>query len=149
MRCMVCDAQMILIKVVPDDTMPVPGFERRTFVCSSCHDVEQHLAFVKPGCESDAEPVPVHVALSNSSDSEHPAFLVDAAPPLASEQSDDEQPMPLVEAPSFIGDEQSDDEQSTPLVDAGRSTAPTSAVLEKRPAARSVIGRVIAKVRGR
>jgi hypothetical protein len=60
MRCMVCDAEMILMKVVPDDTMPVPGFERRTFMCSVCHDVECHLAFVKPGRESDAEPMPVN-----------------------------------------------------------------------------------------
>jgi hypothetical protein len=149
MRCMVCDAKMILIKVVPDETMPVPGFERRTFICSSCHDEEQHLAFVKPGCESDAEPVPVHVASSNSSDSEQPASLVDAAPPIAGEQSDDEQPMPLVDAPSFTGDEQRDDEQPTPLVDAGRSTAPASAVLDERPVARGLIGRVVAKVRGR
>jgi hypothetical protein len=29
-----------------DDTMPVPGFERRTFMCSACHDVERHLVFI-------------------------------------------------------------------------------------------------------
>src|SRR5438309_3943587 len=130
MRCMVCDAEMVLVKVVPDDTMPVPGFERRTFICSACHDVEQHLAFVRPGCESDAEPVPVHVASSNSSNSEQPASLLDSAPPIAGEHSDDEPSVPLVDAPSSIGDEQSNNEQPTPLVDVGRSTAPASAVLE-------------------
>jgi hypothetical protein len=39
MRCLVCDAEMILMKIVPDDTMPVPGFEHQTFMCSACHDV--------------------------------------------------------------------------------------------------------------
>jgi hypothetical protein len=73
---MVCGAEMILIKVVPDDTMMVPGFERRSFMCSTCHDVEQHLAFVRPGRESDTEPMPVP-----------------SAPPVLSGQRDDE-PIP-------------------------------------------------------
>jgi hypothetical protein len=33
MRCMACGAEMILMNVVQDDTMAVPAFERRTFVC--------------------------------------------------------------------------------------------------------------------
>jgi len=132
MRCMVCDAEMILVKVVPDDSMPVPGFERRTFICSACRDVEQHLAFVKPGSESDAKPVPVHVAassVSRQSESEQPALLVDAAPPIAGEQSDIEEPMPLL--------------------DVAPSTAPASAVPEEHPPARRLFGRMLAKVRGR
>jgi hypothetical protein len=64
MQCMVCGAEMILMKVVPDDTMPVPGFERRTLMCSACHDVEWHLAFVRPGRQNDAEPMPVNSAPS-------------------------------------------------------------------------------------
>ena len=56
MRCLVCNAEMVLMKVVQDDTMPVPGFERRTFMCSACHDVEGRLVFVRPGQQSDAEP---------------------------------------------------------------------------------------------
>ena len=55
MRCLVCDAEMTLTRVVPDDTMPVPGFERRTFRCPTCDDVETHLAFVSPRREGDAE----------------------------------------------------------------------------------------------
>jgi hypothetical protein len=39
---------MILMQAVQDDTMPVPGFERHTFMCSDCHDVEQRLVFIKP-----------------------------------------------------------------------------------------------------
>jgi hypothetical protein len=84
---MVCDAEMILMKVIPDDTMPVPGFERRTFMCSACHDVERHLAFVNPGRESDNELMPVK-----------------AGPPIADGRSDRQptDPLPSVEtAPSF------------------------------------------------
>jgi hypothetical protein len=65
MCCMLCDAEMILMNVVQDDTMPVPGFEWRTFMCSACHDVERHFAFVGPGQESDAEPVPISAVSSN------------------------------------------------------------------------------------
>ena len=82
MRCLVCNAEMILMKVVEDDTMPVPGFEHHTFMCSECHDVERRLVFTKHGREGEPEPVQV-------------------APPIAGEQGDNE-PMPLVDvAPSI------------------------------------------------
>jgi hypothetical protein len=83
MRCMACGTEMILMNVVQDDTMAVPGFEHHTFKCSECHDVERRLVFTKHGREGDPEPMPVHVA-----------------PSIAGEQSDNEQPMPLVNAPS-------------------------------------------------
>jgi hypothetical protein len=53
---------MLLMKVVRDDTMAVPGFERRTFVCSACHDVERRLIFVRPMEQVSADAVPVHAA---------------------------------------------------------------------------------------
>jgi hypothetical protein len=59
MRCMACGAEMILMKAVEDDTMAVSGFERRTFMCSVCYDIEQRLAFNKHGRERDTEIVPV------------------------------------------------------------------------------------------
>jgi hypothetical protein len=55
MRCMACGADMILMKAVEDDTMAVSGFERRTFMCSVCYDVERRLAFNKHGRERDTE----------------------------------------------------------------------------------------------
>jgi hypothetical protein len=58
---MACGAEMILVNVV-QDPMDVPGFERRTFKCSGCLDVEQRLAFTRNGRESDAQPTPVHPA---------------------------------------------------------------------------------------
>jgi hypothetical protein len=54
---------MILMQTVQDDTMAVPGFERHTFMCSDCHDVEQRLVFIKPVAPaSETEPVTVHTA---------------------------------------------------------------------------------------
>ena len=47
MRCMACGAEMMLMNVVQDDTMVVPGFEHHTFKCSECQDVEQRLVFTK------------------------------------------------------------------------------------------------------
>jgi hypothetical protein len=62
MRCMACGAEMILVGVVQDDTMAVPGFERRTFVCSACDDVERRLVFTRRDDESAPEPMPVNTA---------------------------------------------------------------------------------------
>ena len=36
MRCMGCGAQMVLTATVPDQTMPVRGFEHQTFRCFDC-----------------------------------------------------------------------------------------------------------------
>ena len=49
MRCMACGAEMILVKVIEDVTMPVPGFQRRAYMCSECNETEQRLVFNKPG----------------------------------------------------------------------------------------------------
>jgi hypothetical protein len=155
MRCLICNADMILVHVKPDDTMPVRGFEWRTFMCSACYDVERQLAFVKPaGHKSKAEPAPVHAASSSGgqpTEKEQPATLADTAASVVGEQSDDEQPMqpaPLMDAPSSVSGEQSHNEELMPPADAGPSTAPPSAVLEERPTARGLFGRVVAKMRG-
>ncbi len=58
MRCMACGAEMILMKVVEDETMPVPGFERHAYMCSVCLDTEQRLVFNKHAKERDTETVP-------------------------------------------------------------------------------------------
>ena len=44
MRCMACGTDMILTNVATDDTMPVFGFQRHSYMCPSCHDTEQRLA---------------------------------------------------------------------------------------------------------
>ena len=57
---------MLLMQSVQDETMPVPGFERHTFMCSSCHDVEHRLVFAKPSEQpnpgaAQVDAVPMHV----------------------------------------------------------------------------------------
>ncbi len=58
MRCMACGAEMILTSAVQDDTMIVPGFEHRIFMCSECQDVEKRFVFTKQDRGEDSDPVP-------------------------------------------------------------------------------------------
>jgi hypothetical protein len=58
MLCMACGAEMILMNVVQDDTMAVPGFEHHTFMCSECRNVERRLVFTKHSHEDDTAPNP-------------------------------------------------------------------------------------------
>lgn len=62
MRCLACGSEMHLTNVVRDDTMPVAGFERHTFMCPACGDVEQRLTFTKDTRHSLGKHVPVHPA---------------------------------------------------------------------------------------
>jgi hypothetical protein len=61
MRCMACGAEMILVKVIQDVTMPITGFERRAYMCSLCHDTEQRLVFNKHAQERELKIVPAPV----------------------------------------------------------------------------------------
>ena len=58
MRCLSCDAEMILIKVVEDETMMVRGFERHTYMCSACADIERRFVFNKHDSERELDAVP-------------------------------------------------------------------------------------------
>ena len=62
MRCLACGAEMHLMHVVRDETMLVPGYEHRTFMCSACGDIERRLVFARDIGQSPTEPVPVHTA---------------------------------------------------------------------------------------
>ena len=63
MRCMACGAEMILMKVIEDMTMPVPGFERHAYMCSLCNETEQRLVFNKrvEECESGTVGAPAPI----------------------------------------------------------------------------------------
>jgi hypothetical protein len=52
---------MSLMKVVEDDTIPVPGFEHHTFMCPGCGDVERRLVFRQVG-QRHGEPALAHTA---------------------------------------------------------------------------------------
>jgi len=108
MRCLVCNAEMILMKVDQDDTMPVPGFERRTFMCSECHDVERRFVFTKNAREGETVQVAPPIAGEQSNNE-----------PIAGEQGDNEpmplegEPEPVQVAPPIAGEQ--DDNQPVPL----------------------------------
>ena len=55
MRCMACAAEMILVKVIEDVTMPIPGFQRHAYMCSICNETEQRLVFNKNAEEHETE----------------------------------------------------------------------------------------------
>jgi hypothetical protein len=58
MRCLACGAEMKLVNVVVDDSMIVPGFERQTFMCSGCNDIERRFVFSKIGKQHSAAASP-------------------------------------------------------------------------------------------
>jgi hypothetical protein len=62
MRCLACGSEMHLMHVVQDDTMPVPGYEHRTFMCSACGDIERRLVFARDTGQGHTEPMSVHTA---------------------------------------------------------------------------------------
>ena len=67
MRCLACGAEVHLMHVAQDDTMPVPGYEHRTFMCSACGDIERRFVFARDTGQGHTEPVPVHTTLPISS----------------------------------------------------------------------------------
>jgi len=44
-RCIACGENMVLLNVVPDRTMIVPGYERQTLQCSGCGESDHRLVF--------------------------------------------------------------------------------------------------------
>jgi hypothetical protein len=68
MRCLMCHAEMILIKAAPEESAGTPGFERHTYQCVNCGDVEERLAFSSRAIGQRATDVPPHQAPSVSPD---------------------------------------------------------------------------------
>jgi len=54
MRCLVCNAEMVLMEAVLADPTILPGFEHRTFSCSACRDIERRLVFTGAKAPADA-----------------------------------------------------------------------------------------------
>jgi hypothetical protein len=45
MRCLFCNAEMVLMEAVQADPTTLPNFEHRTFLCPACHGVERRLVY--------------------------------------------------------------------------------------------------------
>ena len=84
MHCLVCGSEMRLDEVAGDQSVPVSGFERRTFRCPSCGDVEQRLAFNRRRDPSHAEPSAdiQSAAIQSSSADEQTAVTATAGEPV-------------------------------------------------------------------
>lgn len=59
MRCIACDAEMRLVRVVPDDTMLVPGYEYQTHECVGCREVETRLFFSREPIQAPPPDLPM------------------------------------------------------------------------------------------
>jgi len=57
MFCMECGAEMRLVEVAKLNTMPVSGFEHRTWQCSGCSAVEQRMTFTREKTPAKTEPI--------------------------------------------------------------------------------------------
>lgn len=44
MRCLICNAEMVLLGAVPADATR-PGLKHHTFLCSACNEIERRLLF--------------------------------------------------------------------------------------------------------
>jgi hypothetical protein len=51
MKCPACGAEMHLLKVAPDKTFMVPGYEEHTFECSACYHHVQRRVFIPRAIE--------------------------------------------------------------------------------------------------
>src|SRR3954469_1837880 len=74
MRCLACGREMKLVNVVADDSMMIPGFERQTFMCSVCNDIERRFVFNNLGKEHSAVASPPIAPMSeniNNNEVEH------------------------------------------------------------------------------
>jgi hypothetical protein len=62
MLCTACDGELILTRVVPDDTVAVRGVEHHTYICSGCQVTERRVVLIKDGREADGLPMPMQAA---------------------------------------------------------------------------------------
>src|SRR5262245_51925405 len=98
MLCISCGTQMRLVRVEPDDTMMVSGYEYQTFECLSCQEIERRLTFTrKPTPQpvqiapvEEAAPVPLASAGADPSPQTSPASAhQDDKPPASDAETTD------------------------------------------------------------
>jgi hypothetical protein len=62
MRCMACHGIMHLVETIPAKVIRAPGYEHRSFRCSTCSAIERRLAYTIQDLPQPAEPPPVSAA---------------------------------------------------------------------------------------
>ena len=124
MLCISCGAKMRLVRVQPDDTMMVTGYEHQTFECSSCGETERRLTFTREPTPQPGQPAPIDEAapVPPASASQ------DTAPPVSPDPVHQEEPAPPVSAAPPDQDLGAPHLSAPPeprATDPGESTAPS------------------------
>jgi hypothetical protein len=73
MQCLACGAEMRLNRIADDNTLPVAGFEHRTFECAACGDIERRLVFVGQFEPGSPDAGALHTTTAISPENEAPA----------------------------------------------------------------------------
>jgi len=60
MRCVVCGAEMHLLRTAADKTMMVPGYEHHSFECSACREAGHGLTFTRARRSPTGRTVQIH-----------------------------------------------------------------------------------------
>ncbi len=127
---------MILVNAVAEDTMPVPGFERQSFRCSQCQDVEERLVFAKRDRKRGTVPVPEPTLPSLAP----AAPAADEAAPASAPVShavESPQTVPIEPAQTAVAEPRPITPAQTRLPLETTQTAPAEPVIEDRPSLRS------------
>jgi hypothetical protein len=127
MLCISCGTEMRLVRVEPDVTMMVTGYEHQTFECPSCRETERRLTFTREPTQQPSQPAPIDEAAPMLIDEAAPAPPAsagqDTAPPVSPAPVHQEEAAPTVSAAP------PDQELSAPpeprATDQGESTAPS------------------------
>jgi hypothetical protein len=69
MRCLMCGKEMVLIRAIEDTAMGVPGYERQSWQCSTCLEVEYRFVFTRE------KTVPDEVSVQPTHPEQHEADL--------------------------------------------------------------------------
>ena len=67
---------MVLLKAVPDATMPIDGYERRTLQCAQCGEVEERLAFNRREQSPSDDPHPAKPEQSQVAEARPPSTSI-------------------------------------------------------------------------
>lgn len=100
MLCISCGSEMRLVRVQPDDTMMVKGYEYQTFECPSCQETERRLTFTR-----EPTPQPVLTTPDDKAAAPPEPAAQDAAPPVSPNSAHQDEAVPASSADSKAPDQ--------------------------------------------
>ena len=94
MLCISCGTEMRLVRVEPDDTMMVTGYEHQTFECPSGRETERRLTFTREPTPQPGQPAPIDTPAPVPPASTNG----DTAPPVSPDPTHQDEATPLATA---------------------------------------------------